>query len=144
MNNKTTLIVAASILIASVAAFVFWPKDACNATDGSCESSKAVDQEQTRADRIQQEVADGTAVLVDVREPDEFASGHAKNAKLIPLGDVEDGKFNEDKDKTIYVYCRSGRRAGEAKTMLENQGYKKVENLGGLTDWQALGGEVVK
>lgn len=86
-----------------------------------------------------------TALLIDVREPDEFAADHAENAKNIPLGDIEAGKLTKaNMTVKIYVYCRSGKRAGVAKTALEKQGYTNVENLGGLSDWREIGGRTAK
>lgn len=85
------------------------------------------------------------AQLIDVREPSEYLSGHADGAINVPLGDILAGKsFGIDKDKAIYVYCRSGIRAGQAKIKLEKNGYKKVKSIGGLSDWERDGGKVCK
>lgn len=84
-------------------------------------------------------------VLIDVREPSEYLSGHANSAINVPLGDILAGKsFGVDKDRPIQVYCRTGIRAGQAKTKLEKDGYKNVTNIGGLADWEKYGGELCK
>src|SRR5664279_447280 len=56
------------------------------------------------------------ALLLDVREPEEFSAGHAPNAKLIPLGQLGSRlqEIMPYKDKPIVVMCRSGRRSGIA------------------------------
>ena len=75
------------------------------------------------------------AKVFDVRTPAEFKSGHFKGAINIPLKDIKK-RINEfgDKNKPVIVYCRSGRRSGIAKKILEENGYKKVYNGGGLKD----------
>ena len=144
MDKKAIIvIVILVILIAAIIVFM-WAKGRDGAIDGSAATQSSSEQRYSRVEAIQNEIAADTAVLVDVRDPDEFAAGHAENAKLIPLGDIRAGKFNEDKQRTIYVYCRSGSRAEEARTILQNNGYERVENLGGLVDWEMLGGKVVK
>lgn len=77
-------------------------------------------------------------VLVDVREPyehDEFNVG----GMLIPLGDITGQleKLAPHRDKEIVVYCRSGKRSGMAKMLLEQSGFSKVRNLeGGMLAYQ--------
>ena len=91
-------------------------------------------------------VADGKAVLVDVREPSEWAeTGVAAPAVLLPKSEFDAGLIGEWKaflaktgDKEIITYCRSGKRAGIIATELAKQGHK-VANAGGFKDWQAAG-----
>lgn len=136
--SKTIIIAGVVVAVLAGAAAIFWPKSACSAA--SCSESSG-----SKADTVSGEVRRGEALLVDVREPEEYAAGHAAGAVLVPLGDVEAGKFGEkDKNKRTYLYCRSGKRAGAALAALKGQGYTNVENLGGLSDWQAMGGEVTK
>lgn len=130
-------------VIGIIAVFAFWPKQSCSASNGVCTESRV--SSVLRAETITTEVGAGRALLLDVREPDEYAAGHARQAALLPLGDVEAGKLREDdRAKKIYLYCRSGRRAEMAKAALERQGYTRVENLGGLSDWQKLGGQIAQ
>ena len=78
------------------------------------------------------------AVILDVRESDEFDAGHIPGAKLLPVGSV-----NEDtaaavipkKDSLVLVYCRSGRRSKLAAEALAGLGYSKVMEFGGIIDW---------
>ena len=77
------------------------------------------------------------ALVVDVRTADEFAAGHVNGATNIPVGEIK-GRMGElgPKDRTIVVYCRSGVRAGTAKSALTEAGFTNVLNAGGLADLQ--------
>jgi rhodanese-related sulfurtransferase len=73
------------------------------------------------------------AFLVDVRSPDEFAEGNVKGSTNIPLDQIA---VNLDKFKgkeNIVVFCRSGNRSGQAKSILEQNGFVNVTNGG---TWQ--------
>ena len=90
-------------------------------------------------------VESGKAVLVDCREPAEWAeSGVAKPAVLLPKSDFdgEQKKWKEflaaNQDKQVLVYCRSGGRAGTVASALAKQGVRAA-NVGGLKDWTAAG-----
>lgn len=76
-------------------------------------------------------------VIVDVREEEEMAEGYIEGAVLIPLDTVESDVENiiPDKDKTILVYCRSGRRSAIACDIMDSLGYKNVYDFGGIIDW---------
>lgn len=77
-------------------------------------------------------------LLIDVREPyehDEFNIG----GHLIPVGRFQSAipEFEAHKDDEIVIYCRSGRRSGVAKELMELEGFKNVRNLlGGMLDWR--------
>ncbi len=75
-------------------------------------------------------------ILLDVRQPEEYAQGHLEGAMLIPL-DQLDKRYSElDKSEDIIVYCRSGRRSGIAAKMLIKNGFNDVRNMiGGIMDW---------
>lgn len=85
------------------------------------------------------EVMDSTDdfVLVDVREADEYADGHIEGALLIPYGEIGERAETElpDKQQTILVYCRSGRRSAIAAQTLTDLGYTDVRDFGGIIDW---------
>ena len=87
-------------------------------------------------------VTSGQANLVDVRRDEEWENGHAQPALHFDSKRMEAGEVPEiDKTKPVYLYCNSGGRAGRMKLVLENKGFTKVHNLGGLKDWQQAGGE---
>jgi rhodanese-related sulfurtransferase len=78
-------------------------------------------------------LVNGGAFLVDVRTPEEFAEGNVKESTNIPLDQVA---VNLDKFKgkeNIVVFCRSGNRSGQAKNILEQNGFTNVTNGG---TWQ--------
>jgi rhodanese-related sulfurtransferase len=79
------------------------------------------------------------ALVLDVREDKEWASGHIPNAKHIPLGKLA-GRLSElekFKGKPIVVSCRSGHRSGRACAMLKKSGFENVHNLaGGIIAWE--------
>jgi rhodanese-related sulfurtransferase len=70
------------------------------------------------------------AYLVDVREPGEFAGGTVKGAVNIPLAAVASQLDKFKGKKNIIVFCRSGNRSGQAKTILEQNGFTNVINGG--------------
>ena len=73
-------------------------------------------------------------VIIDVRTETEWNNGHIEGAILIPYETIGEriGTVVKDKSNRIYLYCRSGRRSGIAKEILEKIGYKDVLNLGSL------------
>lgn len=77
--------------------------------------------------------------LVDVREPHEHAEFNI-GGLLLPLGKVQTmqvDEIDEFKEQTVYLYCRSGNRSGQACLILETMGYKHVINVtGGMLAWQ--------
>lgn len=78
-------------------------------------------------------------ILLDVRRPDEFASGHIPGAvlftnELMTKADAE--KLLPNKNQRIYVYCRSGRRSKEASQKLVDYGYSNVIEIGGILDYE--------
>ena len=89
-------------------------------------------------------IAAGTAVLIDVREPSEWAEGVAKPAVLLPLSDLSGERtkwkpfLERNHDKELLVYCRSGNRSGKAAGILSIEGFK-VSNVGSLDAWKNAG-----
>lgn len=77
------------------------------------------------------------AVILDVRTPGEYAGGHIKGSKNIPLQSLQQQLKNLPKDKTIITCCASGMRSGSAKSMLQNNGFKEVYNGGGWSSLQS-------
>jgi rhodanese-related sulfurtransferase len=80
------------------------------------------------------------ALILDVREENEFLSGHIVNSLHIPLSFL--GKrldeLQKHKDKPIIVGCKSGQRSASACTLLKKQGFEQIYNLqGGIAAWQS-------
>ena len=81
---------------------------------------------------------ENNAVLLDVRTPEEHKTGYLEGAVLLPLAELESKitKKIPAKNTPIYIYCRSGRRAGTAVEKLKAMGYTDLHNLRGLKDAQ--------
>jgi sulfur-carrier protein adenylyltransferase/sulfurtransferase len=89
----------------------------------------------------------GSAVLLDVRESDEWDAGHLPGAKHIPRGYLEsrvEGVIGSDRDQKVVVYCASGQRSAlAANTLTELLGYENVFSMnGGITLWKDRGYDV--
>jgi rhodanese-related sulfurtransferase len=83
--------------------------------------------------------AAGSAFLLDVREADEWAAGHAAAAVHIPLGSLGERVGELPKDRRIICICRSGGRSGRATEALTGVGYDAVNMTGGMQAWAAAG-----
>lgn len=79
------------------------------------------------------------AVLVDVREPDEWVAGHAPSARHIPLGQLGARAAEIPKDSDVYVICRSGVRSARAVQALAGAGWHALNVDGGMQGWDAAG-----
>lgn len=82
----------------------------------------------------------GAQQLVDVRTIEEFRAGHLKNAHNISVtdADFEENILKLDKDKPIYLYCRSGKRSANAAKMLKDLGFNEIYDLkGGYLNWDS-------
>lgn len=82
-----------------------------------------------------------TGVWIDVRSPEEFATGHLAGATNIPHDEIAGriAALVPDKSTEIHLYCRSGRRSGLAREVLLGQGYTKVTNDGAYEDLKKEG-----
>lgn len=90
---------------------------------------------------------DSMAVILDVRQPSEFAEGHIEGA--VNLDWLDEKAFKEgvtklDTAKTYYIYCRSGRRSNAAAEKMQSEGFKVYDLKGGIKQWKADGKPVVK
>jgi rhodanese-related sulfurtransferase len=97
--------------------------------------------------QVTQLINRGKTTVVDVRTPEEFAKGHLRDAKNIPLADLSAriGELDKSKARSVVVVCQSGARADKAARRLAAAGYDDVVSLdGGLAAWQAAGLPVAK
>jgi rhodanese-related sulfurtransferase len=81
--------------------------------------------------------------LLDVREDDEWAAGHAPGARHIPLGQLGARAAEVPQDELIYVVCRSGGRSAQAAQALAGGGWQAVNVAGGMQSWAAAGRPMV-
>lgn len=78
--------------------------------------------------------------LVDVRSPEEVKNGFIKTAKFANYFDDDfytKAANQLDKNKNVYLYCRSGNRSGKAAKILQEKGFKVYNVLGGYTKWKS-------
>jgi rhodanese-related sulfurtransferase len=81
------------------------------------------------------ELLDGDAILIDVRQEDEWDAGHAPMATLIPLAELPDRLDELPRDRLIICACRSGGRSLRAATFLQEDGFDTVNLTGGMIAW---------
>ena len=77
-------------------------------------------------------------VILDVREQDEYDSGHIPDAVLLPVGTIDEDTAAEvipEKDSAVLVYCRSGNRSKTASSTLADLGYTDIYEFGGINTW---------
>ena len=96
-------------------------------------SYRQISQEEAKEMMDTQEV-----IILDVREQDEYGSGHIPDAVLLPVGTIgEDAAAAviPEKDSTVLVYCRSGNRSKTASSALAELGYTNIYEFGGIKTW---------
>ena len=105
-----------------------------NASNASSESSyQQISQEEAKEMMDTQDV-----IILDVREQDEYDSGHIPGAVLLPVGTIDEETAAEvipEKDSTVLVYCRSGNRSKTASSALAELGYTNIYEFGGINTW---------
>jgi rhodanese-related sulfurtransferase len=80
------------------------------------------------------------ALLIDVREPDEWRAGHAPGAQHIPLGSLARRLPELPRDRDVLLVCRSGNRSGSARGLLARNGFPRAFNVaGGMLAWARAG-----
>lgn len=81
--------------------------------------------------------ADGSVLLLDVREPEEWARGHAEHAVTVPLGGLNPASVPSD--RPVLTVCLSGKRAAAAAARLAAAGHDVTNVTGGMSAWSAAG-----
>ena len=81
----------------------------------------------------------GGAVVIDVREPEEYVSGHVPGARLMPLGRLARHVAEMPPGQRVYVICASGNRSKVAADLLARAGIEAVSVAGGTGGWQRAG-----
>lgn len=84
---------------------------------------------------------DKTIQLIDVRETDEYAGGHIRQAKNLPLSELAERTNELDADQPLHVICLAGGRSMNASIYLEQAGFDVTNVDGGMMSWQ---GDVTK
>jgi rhodanese-related sulfurtransferase len=84
----------------------------------------------------------GKGVILDIRDQDEFAAGHIRDARHIPLKELKSriSELDKFKSKSVIVVCSSGAQSARAASLLKGAGFGDVYSLdGGLAAWRAQG-----
>jgi len=92
--------------------------------------------------QVTQMINRGKTTIVDVRSGEEFAAGHLRDAKHIPLADLSTriGELDKSKTRTVVMVCQTGARSDKAARQLQAAGFEDVHSLeGGLAAWKAAG-----
>lgn len=84
-------------------------------------------------------VAHGSGLLVDVREPNEYAAGHVPGAVLIPMSQLANRISEIDKTCPVFVICGSGNRSSAMTDLLQDAGFDAVSVAGGTGAWTRSG-----
>ncbi len=133
-SRKKRLLLAAALVLAvdvfvAIAFVVFTGREEIAATVNVIPMAEALDR-----------VGKGeNVVLLDVRTPEEYAAGNLPGSLLLPVDAAEVfgpqvAALIPDKNATVFVYCRSGRRSQNAAEIMARMGYRAVYNIGGMND----------
>lgn len=85
---------------------------------------------------IVNEAFNSGGIIVDVRQREEFATGHIPMAINLPLDDIQNGKITLPKNRVILVYCETGGRSLMASRILSEKGFRVVNTVGGLREYR--------
>ena len=89
---------------------------------------------------LKKRLDEGSAILIDVREPHEHAREHIEGAKLVPLSRFQAEDFSGLRDLTAVFHCHSGGRTGANAKLLSSTGFRDAYHLrGGIVAWKAAG-----
>ena len=105
----------------------------CGGTTVKQNTYQQISQEEAKQRMDEQDV-----IILDVREVDEYDSGHIPGAVLLPLGTIDKDSAAAvipDKDSVVLVYCRSGNRSKQASSILAELGYTGIFEFGGINTW---------
>jgi len=133
-KNRSVFIGAAIVMFIALAGLFLWRI-----------TSTASIEHITPAQYQQQFASAATPhLLIDVRTPQEFASGHIAEAINIPVETIATRLNEIPHDKPVVVYCHSGNRSAQAASILSGAGYTNIYDMGGILAWTAAGLPVVQ
>ena len=112
-----------------------------------CSSTGSATTVNLNVSEFSQKINEPDVIIVDVRTPEEFASGHIEGALNIDFnsGDFANEITRLNPSETYAIYCRSGNRSGQAASIMHKAGVHDVSNLdGGVIDWTNAGLSLVR
>lgn len=105
----------------------------CSGKESANHSYEQISQQEAKTMMDTQDV-----IILDVREQEEYDSGHIPGAVLLPVGTISEetaAAVIPEKDSVVLVYCRSGNRSKTASAALAELGYTGVYEFGGINTW---------
>ena len=108
----------------------------CGGTASNASSEN--DYQQISQEEAKEMMDTQDVIILDVREQDEYDSGHIPGAVLLPVGSIDEttaAQVIPEKDSTVLVYCRSGNRSKTASSALAELGYTNIYEFGGISTW---------
>ena len=124
--NRNILIVGVVVIVAIAGLLLLQSQ---NATSGAVQAISPAEYQSQFGN------TDKAYLLLDVRTPDEFNSGHIARAVNISVETLQNRLSEVPRDQTIVVYCHSGNRSTQAAKILTDAGYTDIRNLGGINAW---------
>lgn len=112
----------------------------------NCQTNTNKNVTQLAPDQFQLSINNDSIQLIDVRKPSEYITGHIHNAVNINfLADDFASNINKlNKQKPVYIYCRSGKRSGKSVIEFQKSGFTKIYNLeGGLLNWESKNFDII-
>ena len=107
-----------------------------------CSSTGSATTVNLNVSEFSQKITEPDVIILDVRTPEEFASGHIEGALNIDFnsGDFANEITRLNPSENYAIYCRSGSRSGQAASIMHKAGFHDVSNLnGGVIDWTNAG-----
>lgn len=105
----------------------------CGGKESASHSYEQISQQEAKTMMDTQDV-----IILDVREQEEYDSGHIPGAVLLPVGTISEktaAAVIPEKDSVVLVYCRSGNRSKTASAALAELGYTGIYEFGGINTW---------
>lgn len=135
-NNSTMMLAVVAVAVLVFGGLMI----AMNSSSGTTTTATVQSQKISPNDYVSNFNDNATDhILIDVRTPEEFASGHIAGAVNIPVQELDQRLSEVPDDKEIVVYCRSGNRSATATQILTSSGYDGVYDMGGIIAWQQAG-----
>jgi len=135
-SSKRTILIIILTVLALIIGGTAW----ISTTNSAPTTAPVITSQRITPLEYQNQFGDGTLhLLIDVRTPEEFTSGHIQNAVNVPVETLQTRLDEVPGGTPVVVYCRSGNRSASAAQILVENGYQQVYNLGGIKDWVALG-----
>jgi rhodanese-related sulfurtransferase len=131
-KNNNKLWIWGVFVLVILGAFAVWLSSPGTAEPGGYPREISVGEAVTKRD--------SGALILDVRQPEEWNTFHVPDSTLIPLGELSSRVNELPRDQEIVVVCRSGNRSAQARDILLAAGFPEVTSMaGGLTQWRAAG-----